>query len=192
MKINVGSKNPIKLGAVKEAFSLYFDKLIVNGFEVDSRVNPQPKKLEEITQGAVNRAVKSFDDCDYSVGIESGIFPVNRTLTGYTNMSCSAIYNGKKIVGMGLSPGFELPEFVIKEIFHGGNEVAKIFDREFNRQNIGKEGGAISILSKGKYFRKELHRGAPIMALFPIINKEIYEIKWKHWKEEEKNTKQII
>ena len=91
------------------------------------------------------------------------------------NISCSVIYDGKRIVGIGLSPGFEYPNFVIEEIFGEKREVAKIFDREFNRQNIGKTGGAISILSKGKYFRKELHKSATIMALLPIINKELYK-----------------
>lgn len=175
MKINVGSKNPVKIEAVKEAFSLYFNDLIVRGFEVDSKVNPQPKKLEEITDGAINRAIGCFNDCDYSIGIESGIFPVNKALTNYMNISCSAIYNGKRIVGIGLSPGFEYPKFVIEEIFGKKREVGKIFDEEFKILNIGREGGAISILSNGKYLRKELHRVATLMALLPIINKELYQ-----------------
>jgi len=175
MKINVGSKNPVKIEAVKEAFSLYFNDLIVKGFKVDSKVIPQPKKLEEITKGAINRSIGCFNDCNYSVGIESGIFPVNEALTNYMNISCSVIYDGKRIVGIGLSPGFEYPNFVIEEIFGKKREVAKIFDEKFKTLNIGKEGGAISILSNGKYLRKELHRVGTIMALLPIINKELYK-----------------
>lgn len=175
MKINVGSKNPVKMKAVKEAFSLYFGNLIVKGFKVDSGINPQPKKLEEIIEGVINRAIGCFNDCNYSVGIESGIFPVWKSLTNYMNISCSVIYDGKEIVGIGLSPGFENPNFVIEEIFGKRKEVAEIFDEKFKTLNIEKEGGAISILSNGKYLRKELHRVGTIMALLPIINKELYK-----------------
>ena len=175
MKINVGSTNPVKVEAVKEAFSLYFDNLIVKGFKVDSEINPQPKKLEEIIEGAINRATGCFKYCNYSVGIESGIFPVWKSLTNYMNISCSAICDGKEIVGMGLSPGFEYPNFIIEEIFGKEREVSKIFEEKFKTLNIGKEGGAISILSNGKYLRKELHRAGTIMALLPIINKELYK-----------------
>jgi inosine/xanthosine triphosphatase len=175
MKVNVGSKNPVKIEAVKEAFSLYFNDLIVEGFETDSRVNPQPKRLEEITDGAINRARGCFNVCDYSVGVESGIFPVNRTLTGYMSISCSAIYDGRRIVGIGLSPAFEYPMFVIEEIFGQKREVGKIFDEEFKTLNISQGGGPISILSQGRYLRKELHRVATFMALLPIINKELYQ-----------------
>jgi len=177
MKINVGSKNPVKIQAVKEAFNLYFDELLVKGIRVDSGVEAQPKRLEEITKGAINRARRCFNGCDYSVGIESGIFSDGKALTGYTCVSRCVIFDEEGIAGMGLSPGFEYPQFIVKEILEGGTEAAKIFDREFKTRNLGREGGAISILSNGEYLRKELHKTGTIMALLPIVNKKLYKIK---------------
>ncbi|MDP3683518.1 MAG: DUF84 family protein, partial [Ignavibacteria bacterium] len=79
MKILVGSKNPVKIESVREAFSYYFDSLEVSGLEVDSKVSVQPINLETFT-GAKNRADELFlrakEDnlsIDYFVGIEGGI-----------------------------------------------------------------------------------------------------------------------
>ena len=174
MKVNVGSKNPAKIKGVKEAFSLYFQDLIIKGIDVDSEVNPQPKKLEEITQGAINRAIKCFNDCNYSVGIESGIFPDEKALTGYTCVSRCVIYNGKEIVGIGLSPGFEhLPE-IIERVLNEKSEIGQVSDDIINEKNLNQKLGGVGILSKGKYIRKDLIKAGTIMALLPIINQEHY------------------
>ena len=42
MKILVGSQNPVKIEATKEAFLKYFEKVEVMGIEVDSKVSSQP------------------------------------------------------------------------------------------------------------------------------------------------------
>lgn len=174
MRINVGSTNPVKIESVREAFGLFYDNLIIRGGNVESKVENQPKNLDTIVTGALNRAKACFNNCDYSVGIESGIFPVSQAPTGYINTSCSIIYDGNKIAGIGLSSGFEYPKFVIDEIFEKKKEVGKIFDEKFETLNINKKGGAISILSKGKLHREKFHTIGTIMALLPIINKELY------------------
>jgi non-canonical (house-cleaning) NTP pyrophosphatase len=73
MKVVVGSPNPVKVSAVVDAFSKYFD-VDVSSMDVDSGVKAFPDSEELIYQGAVNRAKKAFsDDFDYSVGIEGGV-----------------------------------------------------------------------------------------------------------------------
>ena len=42
MKILTGSKNPVKVEAVREAFSHYFDDITVIGIPVQSNVAGQP------------------------------------------------------------------------------------------------------------------------------------------------------
>ena len=54
MKVLVGSRNPVKVEAVREAFAKYFDPLEVIGLEVDPQVPPQPVN-EETFAGVKNR-----------------------------------------------------------------------------------------------------------------------------------------
>jgi len=55
MKILVGSKNPVKIESVKEAFEKYYDEVEVTGFSVESNVPAQPYN-DETFFGAENRA----------------------------------------------------------------------------------------------------------------------------------------
>src|SRR5574342_3631 len=108
MKINVGSKNEIKVSAVKETVSNYsiISDAEISGMEVPSGVSEQPKSLEETVQGAINRAKGAFNGCDLSFGIESGIMQVPKTKTGYMDFCACAIYDGKDM-HLGLSSAFE-------------------------------------------------------------------------------------
>ena len=177
MKINIGSKNPVKVEAVKEAFNLFFDDVDVEGFSVNSGISPQPKTLNEIIQGAKNRAINCFNNCDYGIGLESGIFPVEGSLTNYLNVCCCAIYNGEKIVGIGFSPGFEYPQFVIKRILQEGSETGQIFDEILNEENLKQKQGIVGVLAHNKYSRKDFTIAGVIMALYPLLNKELYDRK---------------
>jgi len=112
MKIRVGSENPVKIEAVKQAFSHYFDNVEVIPVKVTSDVPDQPTSLREIVVGAKQRAQKSFDVCDFSVGLEAGIFEFPGTETGYMDMCVCAIFNGNT-VSLGGSPCFEYPKQVI-------------------------------------------------------------------------------
>jgi len=179
MKINVGSKNPVKIEAVREVFSLFFGNANVEGFSVNSGVSSQPKTLNEIMQGAKNRAINCFNNCKYGLGLESGIFPVEGSLTNYLNICCCAIYNGGKIVGIGTSPGFEYPEFVIKRILQEELETGPIFDELLNEENINQKQGIVGALARNKYSRKDFTKAGVIMALYPLLNKKLYDRKCK-------------
>ena len=94
LRVKVGSSNPVKVNAVKKAFGKYFKGVKVQGAAVDSGVREQPLTLFQILQGAKNRAKNTFCDCDYSVGIESGImkFPSN---SGFMEITIAVIFDGK-------------------------------------------------------------------------------------------------
>ena len=175
MKITIGSKNPVKINAVKEAFEMFFDNVDIATKEAESGVPSQPKNIKEIVNGAKNRARNSFNNCDLSVGVEAGIFPINESLTGYMDVCAIAIYDGKDFVGIGFSPSFEYPPSVIKSIFEENMEVSDIFDRIFNKTNTKHKEGAVGILSHGKYTRKDFIKAGVIMALYPLLNQEHYK-----------------
>ncbi len=174
MKVNIGSENPVKVNAVKKAFCKYFKEIKVKGIKTNSNVREQPLNLKEIILGAKNRAKKSFIDCKYSVGIESGLmsFPFN---SGFVESTIAVIFDGKNYF-YGSSPLFEYPEKAVELLIKGQDDVNTAFAKLFNKEkDMGKKGGAVGELTKGKITRTDFTELAVLMALIKIISKEFYE-----------------
>ena len=176
MLVIVGSRNPAKVRAVESAFAHFFRALKVKGIETQSGVKAQPLTLEETVRGAVNRAkaawAKESGKCDYSVGIEAGLFKVPQTKTGYMDAAAVAIFDGK-LVHLGLTPAFEYPKKVVEKILHEGKEVSDVFLEEW-KEDLRDELGGVGRLTKGKVPRHLLHEMGLFMALAPIVNKKYY------------------
>lgn len=174
MMVAVGSKNKAKLLAAKRTFGKFFKGVKVTGFGVESRVRAQPLSLEETIKGATNRAKAAWKKCrcDFSVGIEAGLFPVKGTQSGYMDVAAVAIFDGRKVY-LGLSPSFEYPKKVVDKILKHGKEVSEVFSEEWNEDTRDIK-GAIGRLTKGKVPRHALHEMGLLMALAPVINKKFY------------------
>ncbi|MCX9013488.1 MAG: inosine/xanthosine triphosphatase [Candidatus Methanoperedens sp.] len=168
-RIIVASINRNKIDAVKEVFPLYR----VEGVACDSGVREQPLCLDEIIEGAVNRAKAVFVDCDYSVGIEDGISQVPGTVSGYMNFCCCAIYNGKRVF-LGLGPAFEYPPDCTKKVVDEGVTISEAFAPISGRLGIGYEEGIIGWLTGGKLSRKDYTKPAVSMAKVQIDNEGLY------------------
>ncbi|MEK5323581.1 DUF84 family protein [Aeribacillus sp. FSL M8-0254] len=83
MNVAIGSKNPAKINAVKETFSLLEEKnMEFISVDVPSGVSTQPFSDEETLQGALNRAKNVFEKVkpDLSVGLEGGVDVTSRGL----------------------------------------------------------------------------------------------------------------
>lgn len=61
MKIIVASKNPIKIRAVENAMKKIYDDVEISSVDVDSSVSHTPLTDEELIEGALSRAKKSFN-----------------------------------------------------------------------------------------------------------------------------------
>ena len=177
MRINIASKNPVKIEAVREVLNNYPDlaNYEIVGIETKSGVSEQPKSLEETVQGAINRATIVFNGCIYSFGIESGLMRVPQTKTGSMDFCVCAIYDGKDY-NLGLSCAFEFPTKVIKMIHEQGIDSNEAFYRAglTNLQKIGSSEGAIGMLTKGRISRKDYTKQAIQMALIHLENRELY------------------
>ena len=177
MKINVASKNPVKVEAVKEVLHSYLDlaSYEVIGIETNSGVSEQPKSLEETVQGAINRAAMVFNGCVYSFGIESGLMVVPQTKTGSMDFCVCAIYDGKNY-HLGLSCAFEFPTKVTQMIHELGIDANEAFYRcgLTADRKIGSSEGAIGMLTRGRMSRKDYTKQAIQMALIHLENKELY------------------
>ncbi len=177
MKVVVASENRVKVSAAEETLKEYsmFSDAEISCVSADSGVSPQPKSLEETVQGAMNRAERSFKDCDYSIGIESGLMEVPHTKSGSMDFCACSIYDGKEH-NIGLSCAFEFPKKVT-EMIHGlGIDANDAFYKAglTKDKKIGSSEGAIGLLTKGRVTRKEYTKQAVRMALIHLENKGLY------------------
>ena len=157
MRINIGSKNKVKVNAVKEAIQDYdfLSKAEVFSIEVSSDVHKQPKSIYETVEGAMNRAKNAFQNCKYSFGIESGLIKVPNTKTGYMDVCVCAIYDGKDY-HIGLSSAFEYPTKVTKLVLSEELDIDEAFYKAglTRDKRIGRSGGVIGYLTKGRLKKK--------------------------------------
>lgn len=178
MRINVGSKNQIKVDAVKETIKDYdfLSEAEVFSLEVSSEVYKQPKSIYETVEGAMNRAKNAFQNCKYSFGIESGLIKVPNTKTGYMNVCVCAIYDGKDY-HLGISSAFEYPTKVTNLVFSDNLEIDEAIYKVglTDDKRIGRSGGVIGYLTKGRLKRKEYIKQAIITALIHLENPELFK-----------------
>ncbi|MBN1502966.1 inosine/xanthosine triphosphatase [Candidatus Woesearchaeota archaeon] len=181
VKVLVGSKNPVKIQAVREAFSHYFNDVEALGLKVSSNVPDMPIN-QDIFLGAENRAkeLKKFNKeqnlgADYFVGIEGGLAEYFSKWLCFGTM---CIMDKTDKTSYGTSPQFELPGNIRNELLQGV-ELGKVMDRLTNDQNTKQKAGAIGFFSKNIIDRKSLYVQGLIMALIPFINKELFFPKQK-------------
>lgn len=176
MKILVGSKNPVKLKSVEEAFSIYFENVTVEGIEVDSGVPVQPVN-DETYIGAQNRAskLKEMSDnqnlgADFFVGIEGGI---TEQYNRWFAFGCMCIIDKENDIGFGNSPAFELPDTIVKKL-STGIELGEVMDEILNQQNTKQKQGAIGFFTNGVMNRKELYIEGLKVAIIPFLHKDMF------------------
>ncbi len=174
MKINIASKNPVKVNALKETIRDYplLREAKVVSFLVSSGVSEQPKSFIETIKGAKNRAKKAYNDCHYSFGIESGLIKVPESNSGYMDFCACAVFNGKEIY-LGFSSFWEVPKRILRYLMEGINmSDASIEAGITSKKEIGSKEGLIGILSEGKIDRKEYTKEAIRAALIGFNNHE--------------------
>jgi inosine/xanthosine triphosphatase len=177
MRVIVGSKNPTKVGSVKEALKEFpkFANAEVSGMQVDSGVHKQPKNMEQTVQGAINRAKNAFKGCDLAVGLESGLIEVPNTKSGYMNITMCAIYDGKNF-HLGGSSAFEYPKSMIDLVLNKDYEIDEATkEAGFSHDdNAGDREGMIGTLTRGYLNRTQYSKQSVIAALIHLINPEHY------------------
>ena len=166
--VALGSKNPIKIEAAKEAFKKVFGDVEIISVEVDSGVGEQPFTNEMTLIGAINRAKRAFakiKNADYGVGIEGGVYvaSVGAFVNGWV-----AVTNGERfgyastisaLLPKSITEMFEKGE--IRELEEGIEKISKI-------KNPGDKMGAIGVLTNNLLDRKKAFVDAIIAALAPF------------------------
>ncbi|AOL17031.1 purine NTP phosphatase [Sulfolobus sp. A20] len=171
IRVALGSENPVKISAVKEALeTLKLDYELV-AVKVESGVSSQPF-CEETLIGAKNRAMNALikTNLDIGIGIEGGVCNI------YNNFVAFAIVymitkNG--LENFAISASFTLPKSIVSLLFDG-KELGEATDLIFNVKESKKKEGAVGLLTK-VIDRKELYVQPVIMALYPLYNVSVME-----------------
>jgi len=173
IRIIVGSKNPVKIEAVKNTFSKYFKNIEIIGINVESKVPDQPKSDEETIKGAINRATHCLlkdNEAAFGIGMEGGLERIGDNLYAFAWI---AIKSGEGKIGLGRTASFALPPR-IRKLIESGKELGEADDIVFGIQDSKQKMGAIGLLSKGKLDRQKLYEQGVICALSPFLNRELY------------------
>ncbi len=178
-KVIVGSKNPVKIEAVKLAFEKMFpnENFEVSGISIPSNVSNQPMTSEETYTGALNRAkncMAKIPDADFTVGLEGGLTPFIGDKNTLLLIGWVAVLSNDSTLGQAGGGGYPIPS-KFKKYLDQGLELGDVSNKFFKKSNVKQTSGTIGILTHGAIDRTTGFMNATIQALIPHANKELYE-----------------
>ncbi|RYV00716.1 non-canonical purine NTP phosphatase [Shewanella sp. OPT22] len=169
----VGSKNPIKINAVKMALSQYFPshEIMAEGIDAPSLVADQPMTSNETREGAVNRVAfcKQHHQANFYAAIEGG---VESTPYGSFTFAYIVIDNGQ-YQSINRSASLPLPNSVYLAL-EAGEELGDVMDNLFNETNVKQKGGAIGLLTHQLATRGSTYEQAALLCMAPLMNESLY------------------
>jgi inosine/xanthosine triphosphatase len=195
MNLIVGTENPIKIKAVENVFTKYFpqEPIAIQSVKVNSEVSNQPIGLNNVIDGAINRAkhalkyfIKHISKSEiqdnpsqnktlYAIGIESGLIQIPSTISGYLAFQYSAIIDQEKNLSIGTSPGWEYPSQIVNQLLTNSSlEMGTIMADLSGDKKIKYKEGAIGYFTQNKLNRLDITEMSIEMAIIPHINKKFY------------------
>lgn len=175
MKIAVGSKNPAKIQAVKEAFTRVFPhkKIDVVGVDVESRVSKQPMNDKESIAGARQRAKKAqkLVKADYAVGLEGGIAKIEDK---WFDCGWMVVLSKDGKEGIGSTVRMELPGKIVK-LIKEGKELGEANDIIFGTVNSKHHQGHFGLMTNNTITRISGYSDGVISALSRFLKPKIFD-----------------
>lgn len=175
MRVAVGSKNPVKVHAVKLAFESVFpeENWEVEGVDVKSGVSSQPMSDDESIRGAKNRAQKALKKlkADYGVGLEGGLHKINDK---WFDCGWIVVIDDKGNEGIGSSVRIETPKKMMELILQG-KELGVVCDIIFGTENSKQSNGHFGLMTKNVVTRTEGYKDAVAMALSRFVHPHLFE-----------------
>lgn len=174
MRVAVGSRNPVKVEAVRQAFERVWPEQAweVQGVEVPSGVSNQPMSDEESIRGAHNRASGAISalDADYGVGLEGGM-----QHTGDQWLDCGwiAVVDRQGRKGLGSTIKMVVPERMVRMI-HEGLELGEVIDIVFERQNSKQAEGHFGLMTRKALTRTSGYADGVIAALARFVQPHLF------------------
>jgi inosine/xanthosine triphosphatase len=170
MRINVGTRNQLKVAAARAAFAAVFpeSKIEAHRIAVASTVPSQPFD-EQVVGGAMARARAALLDADYGVGIEAGLVSFPGCKHPLSVQFC-AIVDREGEMSVGHGPGYALHERVLARLKAGSTLNREMSDIS-GIDEIKEKMGTIGYLSSGLVDRFTITREAVVMALIPRLDR---------------------
>lgn len=174
--IAVGSKNPVKVQAVRDGAAPMFAPVPIHavGYTVNSGVSAQPMGDEEMIAGATQRArgaLQLHADSAYGVGLEGGCSELREGL--FASAWCVVVDRDGN-TGWASTGHFQLPPKVA-ELVRGGMELGYADDVVFGRKNSKQDQGSIGLLTGGKFTRAQFYAPAVMMAFIKFVNAGLFK-----------------
>jgi inosine/xanthosine triphosphatase len=180
LRVAVGSKNPVKLAAVRQAFFRAFPDrpLVCVGHDVPSGVSDQPWGHDETRKGALQRArgaLLAETGADYAVGIEGGVEDTG-VFNGLRSVAYVAIRRSRDLrLSVEHTASFKLPPRVARllrgeEPGHDKLELGAACDLVFNETNSKQQGGTVGAVTRGLLDRTAYYEHAIVCALAPFLH----------------------
>jgi len=170
--IAVGSKNPVKIAAVKSVFEKLFPNVQVIGVEVGSGVATTPFSDEEAVGGGNNRAKEALKKTKarFAVGLEGGLKQVGEKYF-LSNWAVVVSHSGK--IGVGGGSEVPIPDKLIPQI-RRKKDLGEIVDNLIGTKHIKTQVGVSGVLTKGLVHRFDETELAVSSALSKFISPEFY------------------
>lgn len=168
MLVRVGSTNPVKVRAGREAVSTFNPNAVVEGIRVESDVSPMPMSKEEIRKGARTRALRALEGALIGIGMEGGMTTIDGdhylASSVYACTASEGAWGGEVLV--------KLPPQVVELVLEEKMELGTAIDTITGTEGTKRKGGAVAFLTGGRLTRMQVFRDATIMALAPILTKQ--------------------
>ena len=174
--VAIGSKNPVKIKAVKNAFTTVWPNINwqFDSASVDSGVSDQPMTIDETILGATNRAtsaLKNTKNAKFGVGLEGGLQQASHMwFDGGWIVVIDAL--GNKSVGSTVQ--VLTPSKIIERI-NQGQELGDVIDELFEGTNLSQKEGHFGIMTKNHITRTKGYTDGVIMALSGFLHPHFFD-----------------
>lgn len=175
--VAVGSKNPVKVEAVRRSFARWMPDIEIQatGVAVDTGVADQPWG-DATRKGAQTRATSALDalpDAEYGVGLEAGLFEDS---TGeILDVQHCVIVDRLGMQTHGHGGGFTYPPDTTEALRGTTKTVTDVLGPVAGDAALGATTGAVGWLTAGRLDRTRLSEQAVEAALVPRVRRDLYE-----------------
>ncbi len=173
MKVAIGTKNPAKIAAVRQALTAVWPDATFLPTSVPSGVSDMPMSDAECIAGARNRATaaRQLHDADLGIGLEGG---VNPEAAGLMLLGWVIICHRDGREGIACTAKIPLPTAIAQRVL-AGEELGPLIGEMMNDPLLRQKGGAAGMLSAGQVSRTDKFAQAVSYALSRFIAPHFYE-----------------
>ena len=170
--VGVGSKNPVKIAAVRAVLGRITPVARIEPADVDSSVRDQPFGDDETIRGAIARAhaARKASGAELGIGIEGGVVEVEDTMR---TCAWAAVVDGAGREGVGGSLAMSLPP-AVASLVREGMELGHAMDRLTGEHNTKHRQGAVGVLTAGLVDRQAAYEVILTYALARFLTPEFW------------------